>query len=189
MLCVCINSSYYFMENYQSIEQVLQGLDSSIVYKSKKSPVLSILFIAIGVLSFVLNSIYQAEPTSFIPPALIVSGAIFVLYGVISLVFRKSYFVSARSGKKLKKHEIYFDASERDKLIKIMQNGHPEALKTLKRSASDGLKLRVLTADDAAFGFSQIVAFVPYEFVNVTEPRQHEQLQVKALLDVLVQMN
>ena len=78
--------------------------------------------------------------------------------------------------------EIFFDLKERERLINLMNEGNVKELEKLKPSAIDSLKLRIASTRDRSFCCSQVVAYVPYEYVNCTEVREHSPEETEILL-------
>lgn len=173
------------METNESIEQVLEKADSSIVYKQKTSPAKAIGFLVLGIVFFVINSMIVWDKNSFIHPLLFLVAPTFSLVGVFAFFFRKNHFVSAENHQKLLKHELYFESNQRDKLVRLLESNGFNELKKLKPSINQGLKLRVLATKDASFCFAQVVAFVSPGYDNVNQVKQYTPDEAKQLLEVL----
>lgn len=173
------------MNSIQSIEQFLDQTDSNILRKVKKSPLQGALLIAIGFLFLLLNLKADWQSAQFVSPSLITLSAIFILWGGMTLIFSKRYYVTADTRQKIKTYELYFDGKERDKLVRIMKNGTLEELKTLHTSTHDGLKLKIMTTKDSMLCYSQIVTFVPYEYVNVTEVKLNTPAEAHILQEMI----
>jgi len=171
------------MDTNLTIEESFDSLYKNEIVKSKQSPLVGTLLIVVGlILVLVSVSIKSLEGTSMLY-LLIMIGSIFAIVGIFVLLFRKTYYISVQTRKKLKPYEIYFDPKERDKLVRIMQNKNLNELKSLKLAIQDGLKLRVFTTPDGEACFSQVVTFIPYEYVNVTPVMKHTPEEAKILIE------
>jgi hypothetical protein len=169
------------METNESIEQVLDNLDKNIVYKTKNSLMWGFLFMIPGIVSLVVYSSIEWEPTNVLAHILFVTGSILSVIGILKCFFRKSNYVSAENNKKVIPFYIYFNGSERDRLIRLLETGNLSELKALQSSIVDGMKIRVMATKDGQICYSQVVAFVQNEFVNVTAVRKHSSADYQIL--------
>jgi hypothetical protein len=156
------------MNNNISIEQFLESKDNSIISRTKKSPLKAIILIFSGLFILVLNSQLHFESQSFMFLFLMMIAFSLSIWGIMEGIFRKYYFILTDNKKKLKTSEYYFENKDRDKLISIMNTKNFSELKLLKPSNHDGLKLKLMKTEDARICFTQVIAYVPYEFVNAT---------------------
>lgn len=173
------------MDSIQSIEQFFDQADSHILRKVKKSPLHGVLIISIGILLGLLNLKIDWQSADFVSPTLLTFSATFILWGGLTLIFSKYYYVATETHLKFKTYELYFDSKDRDKLVRIMKNGTLDDLKTLHPSAHDGLKLRIMTTKDSKLCYSQIVNFIHYEYVNVTEVKMHSPKEAEILRELI----
>lgn len=173
------------METNKSIEQVLEMTDSTIVYKQKTSPVKAILFLVLGIAFFVINSLIEWDKNSFIHPMLFLVAPICSIVGVFAFFFRKNHFVSAENHQELIKYELYFDSSQREKLVRLLENNNFSELQNLKPSINQGLKLRILATKDVGLCFAQVVAFASPGYYNVNQVKQYTPDEAKLLLGAL----
>ena len=173
------------MDKNESIEQVLEKMDKSVVYKEKKLALQSILIAMLGIAILFINAKYVNTDIGFVSPLLMMSGAITFILGVFFYAFRKYYFVAASNHQKLEVLEVCFEASEHDKLAKLVESGKLTEIKSLIISDKDGLKLRILATKDAQMCFMQATHYIPYEYVNITSVKEYYSLEAKALLEAL----
>lgn len=172
------------MEKNESIDHVLKNMDKSIVYKAKKSPLRIFLLLAIGIISFIVHSIFVWKTNSIFPPLLMLLGFTAIVTAIFILSFQKGYYISAVNHQKLKRLELYFHVSERDKLVRLIETRNLKELKDLKPSMSDGLRLEVMTTLDGQICLSQVIAYLSNEYTNITAVQLHtidEALFIKKL--------
>lgn len=136
------------MEKNQSIEHVLENMDKNILYKIKSSILWALLLNFVGIISFVVYAAIEWKPTDTFPHFLFIAGTVSIVFGIFLFFFRKSSYILAKNNQKLVKSELYFQISEQDKLVKLIETGNLKELKNLKPSISDGLKLRIVATKD-----------------------------------------
>ena len=161
------------MENIKSIEQTFDNKEFSSVKIQRKSPLFSLVLFCVSIGSFALNSILKFESDSSMPSFLIITGLLLLIWAIVSFSFRKNEYSAVQSNMKLKAHELLIDTKEKEKLVQIMQTKNYSAIKNLKRSTHDGLKLRYYATNDFDLCFSQIVFFAQSEYVNINNVQQH----------------
>lgn len=171
---VLVHSNYYIhMEKNESIEHVLENMDENIVYKTKSPAYKSLLLIVAGVISFAVYTSNEWKPTDAFPHFLFMAGSCSIICGVLLFFFRKSYFVAADNHQKIKNNEVYFHVNERNRLVKLIENGNLKELRELKTAVSEGLRLRIVATKDGQICLSQVVAYEINDRINVTAVRKH----------------
>ncbi|NDV47710.1 hypothetical protein D0T49_11695 [Paludibacter sp. 221] len=173
------------METRESIEQVLDNLGDNVVYKSKPSIVLSIVLIILGIGLIFLSWQISNAPNSIISPLLIVGGIILLAWGVVSVFFRKTQYKATGNKQKISFSELFFDIKERDRLVRLVSEGNVQDLSKLKTSVSDALKLRVAATPDGNICYTQVVTYVPFEFVNATDARRNTPEEAKKIKELV----
>jgi len=173
------------MEKNESIDQVFDNLDKNIVYKTKNSVLTGIVLILVGIASLIIYSTNEFGSENVASQFIFVLGMIFFVLGIVKFFNRKSYYVAAENHKKILPYELYFNLTEREKLVRILESKNYSELKQLIPSVIDGLKLRVMTTKDGQICFVQAIAFISYEYVHVT-PAQKLSVAEYLLLDKLI---
>ncbi len=180
-----VPNNTFKMEKCISIEQFLSNLDSNKVYSTKSSIVSGLLLLIAGLFFIALPNFVSVSTYSFIPSLFLITGIILGLLGIVKMVFRKTYFVSASNKQKLKSFDINFDVSEKEKLIQLYKSGKIDTIHNLKRSTSNGLRITGLANDDLSMCFSQVIGYIPFEDVPFTEPLEHTRLEAEYLKKML----
>ncbi|MDR0370954.1 MAG: LPXTG cell wall anchor domain-containing protein [Prevotellaceae bacterium] len=155
--------------NNRSIEQVLQEMDKSSIVRKKKSPFAGLFLIASGVLCLIIDTQLPETAGNTWSPLLIIGTIILALTGALTLSFRKKEYVHPPTGKRIFFKELFFDTTEKESLIRLMRNRNLNMLDTLKRSTHDTLKLRIATTSTGDICLIQAVAYIPYEYVDITD--------------------
>jgi hypothetical protein len=173
------------METNESIEQVFDNLDKNIVNKSKRPIWWGFLYLIPGIVSLGVYSYFDWESNNVFPHILFILGTVFLIIAIIKFFFRKSQYISAESKTKIQPVTIYFNVSEQNKLIRLLETGNLSELKTLRPSIVDGLKLRVMATKDGQICYSQVIAFVMNEYVNVTAVQKHTMADYQILTEIV----
>lgn len=173
------------MENYNSIEQIFENLDKSIVFKTKSSIIPGIIILATGILLTILPNIVSLSTNSIIPSLIFMIGIIMTILGIFKAIFRKKYFSATSNNEKLKSFDLNFEATEKENLIRMCNNGKISNIHTLKRATSNGLRLHFMSTEDMSICFSQVIGYVPFEDVAFTEPVRHSLHEAEYLKKLL----
>ncbi|MDR0395548.1 MAG: DUF308 domain-containing protein [Tannerella sp.] len=178
------------MENkLLSIEEVFDHSDNNLVYKTKPSVLLSALLIIAGILFIVFNGQITKSPESMLPTLFIIIGILFLAWGIIYTFFSKTKYKLTQGQQNISFSEILFDIKERERLLRIIDEGNLQELEKLKPAVIDTLKLRIASTPDGSFCYTQAVTYVPYEFVIINEAHQHTQEEANILLNMQKKQN
>jgi len=158
------------MENYNTIEQVLENLNKSIVTKTKTSPISGIILLIIGLLLLILPNAVSLFTNSIISSSLLISGIISTVVGIFKTFYRKNYFVATSNNQRLKSFDLNFDVVEKENLIRLCNSGKIDQIHNLKRATSNGLRLNFMTTSDLSICYSQVIGYIPFEDRPLTEP-------------------
>lgn len=171
------------MEQYPSIDHVLENMDKKVIYQKKNSIVtgLSLIIAGVAVLALSFSPIFSS--TGFMPHLLLIVGVSLVVVGIVLAAFRKKHFYSPEHGKLLVK-EISFDNSERDKLIRLLAKSEIEEIKQLKKSVNNSVILKLLISKDGQICFSQVKQFVNFSYENISETKLHTSQETLILKSV-----
>lgn len=173
------------MEKNESIEQVFDNLDKNTVYKTRSSVLTGILLVLVGIAFLVIYSTNEFGAENISSQFLFVVGMVFFVLGIVKFFVRKSYYVSAQNHKKIQPFEIYFNLTEREKLVRLLESKNYAGLKQLTPSVIDGLKLRVMATKDGQICFAQAIAFISYEYVPVTAPLKLSAAEYQILAELI----
>lgn len=139
-----------------------------------------------GIVSFIVYSSFEWETNNLYAHILFVVGSAFLVFGILKIFFRKSRYVLAENRKKIQSFEIYFNMTEKDKLVRLLESGKLEEIKQLNPSIVAGLKLRVMATSDGRICFSQVIAFIMNEYINVTPVLKHSMAEYQILSEIIL---
>jgi hypothetical protein len=171
------------MEQYPSIDHVLENMDKNIIYQKKNSIVTGLSLIIAGAAVLALSFSPMFSSTGFMPHLLLIIGVSLIVVGIVLAAFRKKHFYSSEHGKLLVK-EISFDNSERDKLIRLLAKGEIEEIKGLKKSVNNSVILKLFISKNDQICFSQVKQFVNFSYENISETKQHPAHEAHVLKSI-----
>lgn len=173
------------MDKNISVEQYLNQPENKEIIAKKKSPVTSIIILACGIALFVASALLKEVSSGLVIPLIITLASIISIWGIFAFSFRKKkYYVSATE-QEIKVKEYLFNIKERDKLVRMVENSDFNSIEKLEKSAQDSLKLKTATTADHTYCLTQVVVFIPYEYVNATNPVKIPAEKAKALFTSL----
>lgn len=155
------------------------------VYKTRKGLLASTITIGVAVACFASVNIFEWSSTSNYPALMLSAGAVILVIGLIKYFYRPFYYVSKADRQKLRSYEINFEANEKDKLVRLHNNVKLDEINSLKRTHNNGLKIRIVTTKDMKLCFSQVIGYIPFEFVALTAPQQHTEEEANLLKKLL----
>lgn len=173
------------MDKNISVEQYLNQPENKELIAKKKSPVTSIIILACGIALFVASVMLKQASSGLIFPLIITVASIVTIWGIFAFSFRKKKFYVSATGQEIKVKEFLFNIKDRDKLVRMVESSDFSGIEKLEKSAQDSLKLKVATTVDHNYCLAQVVVFIPYEYVNATNPVKIPAEKAKALFTSL----
>jgi hypothetical protein len=177
------------MENNKSIDQVIENLDNTIVTKTKNTALMGIMLFTTGVVSLIAYGTYEWGLNNLVAQFLFVFGLVSILAGLLKIFFRSSYYVYNENKMKIQRFEIYFKITEHDKLVSLLECGNIAGLKQLQLSATEGLKLQFKATKDGQFCYSQAIAFITNEPVNITQVYKNNEKDFQTFKEIVQTRN
>ena len=152
------------MRHYKSIEQVLAEMDRSIVKKitifPTKTTVLVLLSLGIIEIDRLLPDFWQKNLT----PLLAVVVLVMLLWGFLSDVLHKDYYKNLITNQRVNFCSLYYDRSEYENLINIVESRSFYRLDGLYKSKSNSVKLEIACTDDKSICYLQVVKYMPFQY-------------------------
>lgn len=155
------------MSTYQSIDDAIYSTPDFQITKKKNSPLLAIIISIIGIAIIVLN--YQlniTEQNANLSSGLVFIGGCIAIVGISKLfigIYGKGGIpVYKPTGAKLIRYKLYYDSSNRDKVLSAVKAGDFEKLATIERSESSALMVIIYRTEDGATLLAQVFQFVPH---------------------------
>lgn len=159
------------LENHLTIEEKIANDNERIICKKSFSS-MSLIASTLGICLLVLTL------TDIIPSGTIslVTGSIaifLIIFGAIKLLAKETKFLEKSTNSELKKSTIYFDNDEMNKVIQLYKNKNFEELSKLKRVENSGIVMYSYGTEEGSLYYTQLMKYVPYEFIDVQEMGIH----------------
>lgn len=159
------------LENHLSIEEKIANDNERIICKKSFSS-MSLIASTLGICLLVLTL------TDIIPSGTIslMTGSIaifLIIFGAIKLLAKETKFLEKNTNSELKKSTIYFDNDEMNKVIQLYKNKNFEELSKLKRVENSGIVMYSYGTEEGSLYYTQLMKYVPYEFIDVQEMGIH----------------
>ena len=137
------------------------------IVSKKKSPITGIGLTVIGVTLVVLGST-EIIKGDILEMTVMSLGAIVALYGLFRLVMvcQKDAvdYIYTPTGRKLKKHKIYINATDRLKMDKCIENNDYSKMKHIGKENSSNNMLHIFAAEDGEIAILQLLEYIPHFF-------------------------
>lgn len=168
------------MEKIATIEQVLDQTEHIVKYK--KTILSGIVLLVLGISCLVISSKLDISSNGVLYPLLLIGGVMLTVWGAVAILKRKTRYKLEPGGAKISFSELYFDVNEKQELLRIMEQRDLEALEKLSIDASNGVQLRIAASADETFCYTQLKAFIPYEYIEINEVCKHTPEEAKIIL-------
>ena len=113
-------------------------------------------------------------------------GLIALVYAAVKIFRGESAYFDKETNGKLDFHEFYFEVKDADELLDYYKKRNFEKIKNLKKASYSGMLLRILGSSSANLYFSQVLKYVPYEYVAVKEVAVHTSDSELRAIDALI---
>lgn len=173
------------MENYTSIEQVLDKTENNLITKSNKSVFLFLILVISGIAMLIMSTRITAQPNSILPPLFITVGVALIIYGIIYYFTKKKTYKVVQSGKKIFFNEIMFNINDKNELLRILSDRDIKALDKMNKHDVNGLILRVASTKDGSVCYTQLLSYVPHQYVAISDVYKHTPEEAHIILKVM----
>lgn len=153
----------------------MYALPGQIVVCRRRSLGLPLLLLSLGALLLIVNGSYGGDFSKDVQSALVFTGGVAALAGVIALVVRIfstegiPYHCGAHCF--LRYEELYFDRGVRSEVIRTVGEGAVDALFGLPRAHVPAVAVAVYHTDDRRFVAMQAYEYADLEYKPLTELR------------------
>ncbi|MFA6778956.1 MAG: hypothetical protein WCU80_04125 [Paludibacteraceae bacterium] len=174
------------METYEVLESSILNIANGQVAKKKKSFLLPIVLMLMGVAFMVVNNQrFRVIGNDTLTMALFTTGIFVFFTGFLMLFMRKEKYVYLPTGKEIKKYTLDFDVKELDKIMRLYDNNEFKKMSNLKVAHNSGLQLSLMGTEDGTMFYSQMMKYVPYAFVPATKVELHEGEDSKEIMELI----
>lgn len=169
--------------NNITIEQMFDGMDNNIIKKVKDSPLKGIIFLIMGIAFIFVNTVFSTSSSSIASPLFIMLAFAFIIWGMLSIFIRKSFYVKSATAEKIIFKELYFDENESEKLMKMIETGNFDGFNKISQTVDRGIKLRIAYSKDKNFCYVQALKYVPFEYIIKSNAIELSPSQANVLLN------
>lgn len=173
------------METNNTIEQILDSLAPEKITKKKKSILMPIVYIAIGVAFFIINSSIEYQTGEVIYPINLTLGFSFILVGIVAFFSRKLHYYDTVTNKMLKRKEFYFDLKAQPYLVKCIEDKNINEILKISRSDIQGLKLVTYATIDSKWCLIQVFKYESNNFNSISKVVELNDIESKNLFNIL----
>ncbi len=156
----------------------------------EQKKVISNVGIAATLIGVVLSAL---TATSLVPsgtPSLLTGsvGIVILIIGVTKLLSKKTVFVDKQSQEELKNSDIFFDTTELGNISRLYEQRDFGSIANLKRGNQSGIVLHVCGAENGKLYYTQLMKYVPYQYVPVYDTVKHTDANEVNALATLVRL-
>lgn len=156
----------------QKICEAMYALPGEVVVRRRKSLLPFFVLLAAGAAMIAANNILAGELTNNLSSALVFSGGILALTGMIAIVVRRFGSDGApflREGKTfLRYEEFYFERPSREEVVRTIEQGDLRRLSAMPRAQVPALAVAVYRSRDNRFAAMQAFEYAELEYKPLT---------------------
>ncbi|MEG1573234.1 MAG: hypothetical protein RSC04_06540 [Bacteroidales bacterium] len=152
------------------MESILaSSLDVVAKQKNVKNSLYAGIGIALGLVCILGASFGGVDNKAALYLALMTFGIIFVLVGVVMLIFNRGQWIYVPTKSEIKSYEIFFKSDSLHSLMQALETGNIMSLYPMKGESGQGVRLNALLSKDGKFAACQVYKYVPYNYEPASE--------------------
>ncbi len=156
----------------------------------EQKKVVSNLGIAATLIGVVLSAL---TATSLVPsgmPSMLIGsvGIVILIIGITKLLSKKIVFVDKQSQEELKNSDIFFDTTELGNISRLYDQRDFGSIANLKKGNQSGIVLHVCGTENGKLYYTQLMKYVPYQYVPVFDAVKHTDANEVNALATLVRL-
>lgn len=155
----------------EMIENSLASRMEGKIALKRKSVVLSLVLLVLGIAIIVVSAIIPALESGFMHSLLIFIGGVAAIIGLLLLLsaaFTKQYYYLPENSRLHKKIE-YFDLTEESAIKRALENKEIESLDNYHKSTAPTLQVVLYKTGKGTVIAAQLQKYVPYTYQPVTD--------------------
>lgn len=174
------------MDFFEMIDKKVLSVAEGQVVLRKDKPVIPLALGTIGLLlAFAMTDGVDLLPNGMAKSSLFYVGVLLFVIGFFGICLRKSHYVYVSTNERMKRLAFDFDMKDLDKVMKMYEANDFDGLMKITRPYQAGVQLTAIVSPDASLCFTQLMKYVPYSFIPVTDVRKYkDDVSVKALVEV-----
>jgi hypothetical protein len=175
------------MKRNESIEKILDDMDHTIIRKLIAFPKKSAIFFVLSIAAIGLDKTLPNPLKNDLVPLVAILVLALLTWGFLSGALSQAYYKNLITKQKVNFHEMYFDRTEFENLVKIIEAREFYKLNNLNKSRGNAIRLKIAYTDDKSLCFIQGLKYVPFQYAIRTEVKQLERNEIEELLNLIHQ--
>lgn len=175
------------MKRNESIEQILDNMDHSIIKKFTVFPKTSAILFVLSIVTIELDRSLPSPLKNDLTPFVAILVLALLTWSFLSGALDKTYYKNLITNQKVNFHEMHYDRAEFENLMKIIETRDFYKLNRLHKSRGDGIYLKIAYTDDKTLGFAQGIKYMPFQYATRTEAIKLTGNEIEELLNSIHQ--
>ena len=175
------------MKRNESIEQILDDMDHSIIKKFTVFPKTSAILFVLSIVTIELDRSLPNPLKNDLTPLVAILVLALLTWSFLSGTLDKTYYKNLITNQKVNFLEMHYDRTEFENLIKIIEARDFYKLNKLHKSRGDGIYLKIAYTDDKSLCLVQGVKYLPFQYAIRTEAKQLTGTEIEVLLNSIHQ--
>lgn len=152
------------MENYEIIDQKIKNMPEYKIITKKSNIAGPVVLSVIGVGMLIAGAIGLF--TKSLNITFILVGIAILALGIILIVsnLNKEIFIYQPTGKKMRKHKIYLNHNNMQKLSHCLDHNQFKSLSHIEKEMNANKMLVIMVPDDGAIAVAQTFEYIPYHY-------------------------
>lgn len=175
------------MKRNESIEQILDDMDHSIIKKFTVFPKTSAILFVLSVVAIELDRSLPSPLKNDLTPLVAILVLALLMWSFLSGALYKTYYKNLITNQRVNFQEMYYDSAEFENLKRIIEARDFYKLNKLHKSRGDGIKLKIAYTDDKSLCLVQALKYMPFQYAIRTEAKQLTGNEVDELLNSIHQ--
>ena len=161
--------------------EALYALPGGVVVKRRKSMVVPAVLFVVGAAMIVVNNIYGAELTNNLRSAVVFTGGILAIAGMIAAAaqtFGSGGVPFHKENRSYLLYELYFDRGVRSEVMQSVDEGAVEQLLGMKHAQVPAVAVAVYRTPDNRFAAMQAFEYAELEYKPLTRLKIVDRIKV-----------
>jgi len=175
------------MKRNESIEQILDNMDHTTIKKLTVFPKTSAILFVLSIVTIGLDRSLPNPLKNDLIPVVAILVLTLLTWSFLSGALYKTYYKNPVTNQKVNFHQMYYDRTEFENLIRIIETRDFYKLNKLHKSRGDGINLKIAYTDDKSLCFVQGIKYMPFQYAIRTEAKQLTGNEIEELLNSIHQ--
>lgn len=175
------------MSRNESIEQILDDMDHSIIKKFTVFPKRSAILFVLSIVTIELDRSLPSPLKNDLTPLAAILVMTLLIWSFLSGALYKTYYKNLITNQRVNFQEMHYDRTEFENLKRIIEARDFYKLNKLYKSKGDGIKLKIAYTDDKSLCLVQVLKYMPFQYAIRTEAKQLTENEIDGLLSSIHQ--